>query len=95
MSIHSRNIGSSQPSGNYLEVTEDELKYISALLAMTSLGAGTTSSDAAYELIQKIVVMTGSSDFIIDALEEVDPRFVISTSSGVLEYSSSFVTIDV
>ena len=96
MSIHSRGSSSgTSTSGYVLDVDEDELKYIAALLAVTRLGGSTTTSNAAFSLIQKIGAITGTDDYILDALVDVDPRFVISTTSGILAFSSSFVTIDV
>ena len=96
MSIHSRGSSSgTSTSGYVLDVDEDELKYIAALLAVTRLGGSTATSNAAFSLIQKIGAITGTDDYILDALVDVDPRFVISTTSGILAFSSSFVTIDV
>ena len=96
MSIQSRGPSSSASTSGYvLDVDEDELKYIAALLAVTRLGAPTPASNAAFSLCQKIGAITGTDDYIIDALVDVDPRFVISTTSGVLAFGASFVTIDV
>lgn len=96
MSIHSRGPSSGVgSSGNILDLDEEELKYIAALIAVTRLGAPTLASNAAFTLSQKISAVAGTDDFILDALADVDPRFVISTASGILAFGASFVTIDV
>lgn len=98
MSINSRPIQNISPSAKgvfLLSLELEELKYIAAMLALTALGTGTNTSDAAFELINKIEIVSNNQDFIVDALTDVDPRFVISTTAGVLAFSGAAVTIDV
>jgi len=82
---------------NTLNLTDEQLELVMALVYNCRLGTGTPYSQAAFELIGLIEDEFGD-DFMQDASDNVNLQVTIEDEHGLVEYEtdgSQFITLEV
>jgi len=83
--------------GSQLNLTDEQLELIAALVSSCRLGKG-TYANAAFEIITQIEDVYGS-DFLGDAYDTVDPHVTVEDDRGMIVFKSTpgdhYITIEV